>query len=255
MINEVNVERGVFIPDLHVPYQHNKAFNAALEFIDFIKPSKVWIIGDWVDFYQISDFERNPERIPELQDDITLGVEHLRAVRAIAPSADIYFIPGNHEYRLKRYLWTKAMPLASLKGLKLDELLKLEKFKIKYMEYGFHQYGKLLVTHGSLIRKDAGAAAAAEQQRSGMSGVTGHTHRLAQIFKRDESGYYTWMEIGCLCKIDRKQVEWARGQQFNWQHGLGVGFFKKNSNRFSISPLPIVNGKVFFDLKEIGGKQ
>lgn len=171
--------------------------------------------------------------------------------RRAAPKSAIYLLKGNHENRRQNFLWTAAPELAGLTSLELPKLLELDKFKIQWIEEGAMLHNGLLVKHGNIVRQHACYSARAELERNGISGISGHTHRLGQIFKTDFGGNYTWVEAGCLCKTT--DVEYAEGQKLNWQQGIAVGFFKKDSGRFSVSPLPIVHGKLLFDLKEFSG--
>lgn len=128
--------------------------------------------------------------------------------------------------------------------------MELKKLKIKWIESGSMMFRGLLIKHGNIVRQHACYSAKAELERNGVSGISGHTHRLGQIFKRNVAGAHTWIEAGCLCELD---AEYLDGQTADWQQGLAVGFFKSGSGRFSVSPIPIVHGKLLFDLKEFSG--
>lgn len=237
-------ERSVFIPDLHVPYHDEKVFACALNFVKKFKPDFIFIIGDWVDFYQLSKFDKNPSRIHELQDDIDTAIACLRRLRACAPKAKIYYIRGNHEARLNRYLWSTAASLSSLRCIAIPELLNFKELGIEYVEQGSMMFHGFLVKHGNVVRTRSGYSATGELEKAGISGVSGHTHRLSQVFKRHYGGMYTWAEIGCLCKLDSEYME---GQVADWQHGIGFGYFKKADNNFVIHVLPIIKGRLIFD--------
>lgn len=246
----VSYERSVFIPDLHVPYHDEKAFACALNFVKAFQPDFIFIIGDWVDFYQLSKFDKNPARIHQLQDDIDASVKCLRRLRATAPKAKIYFIKGNHCHRLTRFLWSAAAALASLRALTVPELLNFKELDIEYVEAGSMMFHGFLVKHGNVVRTRSGYSATGELEKAGVSGISGHTHRLSHIFKRHYGGMYAWAEIGCLCQLSPEYME---GQIPDWQHGLAFGYFKKGDNRFIVHVLPIIKGKLIFDGKEIAG--
>lgn len=220
----------------------------ALEFVKWFKPQTLIFLGDVIDNYAISTFKRNPLRRLQLQAELDSAVEILAAFRRVIGGATAYYLRGNHELRHQNYLWTNAPELVGIRSLELPGLMELDKLKIKWIESGSMMFHGLLVKHGNIVRQHSCYSARAEQEKNGVSGISGHTHRLGQIFKTDFGGDYTWLEAGCLCKTD--DVEYAEGQKLNWQQGLGIGFFKKGSGRFSISPLPIVHGKLLFDLKQ-----
>ncbi len=237
-------ERSVFLPDLHVPHHDEKAFDCALGFVKKFKPEFVFIIGDWVDFYQLSKFDKNPARIPELQMDIDKTIECLRRLRACAPKAKIYYLKGNHENRLNRYLWSAAASLSSLRSIAVPELLQLKDLGIEYVETGSMMFHGFLVKHGNVVRTRSGYSATGELEKAGISGISGHTHRLSHIFKRHYGGMYSWTEIGCLCQLNPEYME---GQIPDWQQGLAFGYFKKGDQNFTVHVAPIIKGRLIYN--------
>lgn len=241
-------ERSVFIPDLHAPYFDKRAYSCALKFVRHYRPSIVFIIGDWVDFYQLSKFDKRPERIHTLQEDINSGINCLRRLREAAPKARIYYIRGNHEQRLTRFLWSKAAELSSLQCLTVPQLLHLPELNIEYVEKSSMLFHGFLVKHGNVVRTRSGYSATGELEKAGISGISGHTHRLSHVFKSHFGGTYTWAEIGCLCELESEYME---GQRADWQHGIAYGEFKRNGKRFTIHVLPIIDGELVYDGQEI----
>lgn len=252
MKNMEQYERSVFIPDLHAPYIDGPALRCVLAFLRRYKPQVVFVIGDVVDFYQLSKFDRNPSRLMELQTDIDAATIALRQIRQAAPQAKIYLLRGNHEYRLKRFLWTKAAELVSLRDLTVPHLLDLKTYNIQWVEEGRMFYHGFCVKHGNLVRTRSGYTATGELEKVGISGLSGHTHRLAQVFKRNDGGLFTWIECGCLCSLS---PEYGEGQTMDWMHGLAFGEFKNygGKRRFTVHVLPIIDGKLVYHGEEISG--
>lgn len=249
-------ERSVFLPDAHFPYVDKPAFATALAFVKHFKPDVVWILGDWADFYQLSRFDKNPDRRFQLQselDEIQVALAQVRD--AAGPDASIKFTGGNHEFRLRKYLWTQAPELASLRSMDLGELLAFKSAGIEWGGFGptaFHGY---TIKHGNVARKWAGYSARAEFESTGQSGLSGHTHRLGHFYRTDATGMYSWMECGCLCDL---QPEYAEGRVMDWQHGVAYGYFEKTAHRraawrFETHLLPIISGKIVWDGVEIVG--
>ena len=86
----------VVLSDIHFPYQDDKAIKAAF---DFIKTNPVDIIilnGDILDFYDVSSFDKDPDRINSLQKEIDMATKFFKKLRTIKPDARIVFIKGNH---------------------------------------------------------------------------------------------------------------------------------------------------------------
>jgi len=239
----INYSRTIFIPDIHAPFCDTMALEAMYCFIKWWKPETIIYLGDVVDFYAVSHFIRDPERSLKLQDELDEAKSILSHVRRLCPTAKTYFIKGNHEARLQKYLWSQAKELSSLRTLKLENQLDFTDLKIEYIESGIMKYKGLIVKHGNLVRKYAGYTARGEFEKTGMSGVSGHTHRACTYYHCNENDSFVWMESGCLCKLD---AEYLDGQTPNWQQGFGIGYFKENSKRFLLEFVPIINKKALY---------
>ena len=240
-------KRVLFVSDIHCPYQDKSALRAMYNFMDWWKPQEVIILGDLVDFYAISRFSRDPERVLKLQTELDQAVSVLEEIRQHAGKVSIYFLRGNHEDRLKKYLWSEAQELSGLRALRLEELLDFNRLKIDYQDKNQIRYGCVIIKHGTLIRKFAGYTAKGEFEQNGMSGVSGHSHRLAQYRHTNEADSYIWTEAGCLCQLD---ADYLDGTTPNWNQGFAIGYFKENSKRFIIETVPIIKQRAMYGGKE-----
>jgi hypothetical protein len=245
-------ERALFFSDPHAKFQDNIAVDVALQFARFWKPHYLFLMGDVIDFYSIARFDNDPRRKLDIQTEIDAARELLVTIRqAVGADCHIYYIEGNHEYRISKFLWSKAPELAHLRSLNLPGLLELKDLGIKYVSKGKMEYHGFVIKHGHLIRKRSGYAAHAELDAVGKSGASGHTHRLGQVYRTDTTGSYTWVETGCLCDLS---PEWCEGKTMDWQHGFAYGMFRKHDDRFVVHTLPIVKGSVIFGEREIKTK-
>lgn len=225
----------IVLSDIHYPYEDKAAIKAAVNFIDTVKPDTIILNGDILDMYDVSSFDKSPERMQSLQKEIDKATNLFKRLRKVAPNARIVFIKGNHEFRLERYLM-KHPELFSLDALKLPNLLKLKEFNIEYFDKHF-KLGSLKFTHGSIVRKFSSYTAHAELDKNDCSGCSGHTHRLGVCFKQTPSRYLAWYESGCLCDIHPEYVD-----EPDWQQGFLYGHINKDS--FAVSIIPIVEGKI-----------
>ncbi|MCJ7482609.1 MAG: hypothetical protein MUO31_06555 [Thermodesulfovibrionales bacterium] len=210
--------------DFHFTFHEPKAVRLFLGFVKEHQPRQVIINGDLCDFYKISKFDKDPNRIESLQIEIDAASDFLGELRDAATGADVIFDEGNHEHRLRKYLWRKAEALASLKCLELPKLLKLDKYHIKHVPYGEGvQVGKIFVYHGTIVRQDSSYTAKAEFLKNGCSGMSGHTHRDGKYVKRNRGGQFAWWENFCMCKLDPEYVDgivnWSQG--FSLIHSVG----------------------------------
>jgi len=234
-------EKSVFLGDVHVPFQNTSSLLALHKFIRKFNPNRIYLVGDVMDFYAISTFDKEPERITKLQEELNQGIAFLRNVRQDAPGATIIYLEGNHEARMQKYLW-KHPEISSLNALNVKNMLELKSMNIEYIKQTVsHVHHKFVIEHGDVVRQQSAYTARAQLEKRGMSGISGHTHRLGMHYRSDMSGDYVWAENGCLCDLN---PDYVVGKP-NWINGFSVGYFKKDrTNRFLIEQIPIIDGKI-----------
>lgn len=238
-------EKAMIINDPHFPFEDKKTIKLINKFMKDLNPDIVFILGDLIDFYEISKFDKNPNRKTKLQDEIDAGVKELKYIRSILPKAKIYFKEGNHTHRLRSYLW-KNPGLSSLKSLKLENLLNLEDLDIKLIKYDKpFLYRGLYLDHGEKIRKYSSYTAKAEMDELSNDGIVAHTHRLGAYYKTTLGKDMAFYENGCLCKLDQ---EYAKNP--NWQQGFSVVYFDTKTRNHSIQQVHIKKHKFIFNNKE-----
>lgn len=244
-------ERVFFWADAHGRYVDRDVWPQILRFVKDYAPHRTVNLGDLIDAYPVSSFSKDPSRVGELQADIDDGHALQRDVIEAAPAeAEHDYIIGNHEQRIERFLWTRAPELASLRCLRLAELLKLKELSVKmHPRSGFLLRENFRCKHGDLVRKDAGASARAEflSHGGGMSGISGHVHRggAHEITTRDGRDY-VWQEAPCLSRLDPEYVD---GHP-NWQQGFVLGEFKRGGHRFVLEKVRIVGQRLIYQGKD-----
>lgn len=227
-------EKVVSLTDWHSPFMDDRVVNLHLAFCKEEQP-EIIILHELHDFYAVSKYDKDPSRLHNLQDEIDIVNGYLRKLREYCPNSRMILLNSNHLDRLRKYLWSRAPELHSLRALKLEKLLELDKLKIEFREYFY--YKKVLFKHGNVVRKFSGYSARGEFEKEGTSGVSGHTHRLSTYFHRSRGGTYVWVESGCACKLDAEYIEGIA----NWQHGFSVISFDEKGNHFHPIVVPIVN--------------
>ncbi len=129
---QTQYEMVVVANDIHVPYHDKKALKLLLRFLKDQKPDTLVINGDFLDMWEVSQFDRVPKFGKSLIEEIQEGKKILRRFRTILPHARIIYVEGNHEFRFKKLL-IKAVPeLYGLPGLSVPDLLELKKLNISY---------------------------------------------------------------------------------------------------------------------------
>src|SRR3990167_8147599 len=146
-------ENSVFLPDTHIPFHDPESLKNVYQFIKDFQPNHIFILGDWVDFKDLSKFDKEPEERFHLQKDLDLASNYLADLRDIAPESHIVFMEGNHEDRLRKWIWRNP-DIAGLRTLDVSELLGLDELGIEHYEYGeLYNHHGFIVKHGDIVRK------------------------------------------------------------------------------------------------------
>lgn len=104
-----SVKRGLALWDLHYPEHSRSCLNIAVEFCKDFKPDVFILGGDQMDMDCISYYNRNRpkllegKRLKEEYDGFQRDVLD-RFEMILGLNCDKYFLIGNHEYRVERYL-------------------------------------------------------------------------------------------------------------------------------------------------------
>lgn len=207
---------GIVFSDIHAPYHDRNAIALAAKIAAWWKPDVAIYNGDDVDFYQLSRFDKNPNRTARTQDEIdTWHVECVAPLNAALGKARKIKVPGNHEDRLRRKLWANP-DLFGIAALELPELMQLRRYGIEYAELRVRFGNVLEVTHGTRVSKWAGYTARLEQEqrRYSISTITGHVHRAGRFQTRIGASYVVGQEAPCMCTTDPEYMtdpDWVQG--------------------------------------------
>lgn len=230
--------------DAQYPYEDPKMITLMVEFCRDFRPDYFNNQGDHADFYQCSKFSQDPSRLGDLQRDLNRAKNGTARFRDAMPNTKFLMTGGNHEDRLRRFLWNNAKSLSSLDCLDIEELLGLREMEIDYAPYK-----KTIVVnnlfkleHGTIVRQFAGYTARAMSLKRGGNGVVGHTHRMGSSLKTMGGDTTGWWENGCLCDLNPEYT-----QEPDWQHGFSVITFI--GDRFYMEQIPIIKYRFIY-----GGK-
>lgn len=180
------------IPDLHYPYHDPQFINLITKLIEKIKPDGVVQLGDFVDWYQISSYDRDPSRLSDIVEDISLYAAQLDIWEKVLPEGSEWRqLEGNHEDRLRRYVWRKAPELhRAIKSipemLRFAERNKRGKSLFRYFgtQGGWKacRIGDVALFHGHFFNEHT---ASKMVQRYGSKAIQGHTHRYQVVSNGD----------------------------------------------------------------------
>lgn len=227
--------RVVLWPDTHCGSQDDRAIELALKVTEELEPTGVVVLGDFLDFHGIARFDLDRSKKDALlQTEIEAGKRILAQIKDASPEAELrQFVEGNHEARLTKWMWANPA-FRALDALAIPSLLEMEKSGFEpALRKSISLGPAFVVKHGSFIAQDAGMSGKKELLRAGVSGASGHTHRLGTFFLRTESSLMSWTECGHL---QRNPPSWAPIQ--NWQQGLAYVDFDPVGSGFSIQTVP-----------------
>jgi hypothetical protein len=246
----------VSLSDSHFPFADPAYNQVVYEVIADLCPDLVVHHGDLLDCYPISRYEKDPKHRVSLQEEIRQAAEHLATITAVSPFADRWLIGGNHEDRLRRLIWDMAKDLPAKQVLELpsiweslswQKLLGLDSMGWEWIEGKRILFDRLILKHGSVVRKWSAYTAKGEYEKYGKSGMSGHTHRASGFFHTDHNGAHGWWELGCGCNTNPDYCE-----DPDWQQAFAVVTWSANRTRYGVEQVIVSDGQAIFRGKHYG---
>lgn len=247
-----SLERVFFFPDVHAPFHSEAAWRLTIDALADFKADTVVTLGDFVDFFSISRWSKDPARALSLAQEVGLAQGMLDEIVERTPGARRIYLGGNHEDRLQRYLQDKAPELFEF--IDVPQLLHLPERGFEYVPYKQSiQMGKLNITHdvGTAGRYAVYKALDAFQAPV----VTVHTHRLAYVVEGDATGgSQVSAQFGWLGDVEQIDYMHRVTAMRNWALGFGYGYIDRASGYCYLTPVPIVNGTCIVEGRFYGAR-
>lgn len=213
------------------------AFLILLQLCEKLKPEYIVNNGDAFDGASVSRFPRlGWEPVPSVLEELKSTKSALEKIKNASPGSKPLWFIGNHEQRLSNYLSNNAAMFEGMEGFKIEDHFKDWPF---YISASLNDI--LIIKH----RVYSGMHASYNNTlKSGMSIVTGHTHRLNIRPFSDYRGVRYGIETGTLARPYGPQFNFMESNTRDWQEGFVVITIKENQ----IYPelVPVVDGKAFF---------
>ena len=204
--------------DCHIPYHDQDALEIFIDRTIELKAKTLVLAGDWLDFYQLSRFDRNPTHRC-VASELETFKQVLLAIRNALPETAIYFKCGNHEERYEKYLMVHASALFGVPEFQLQNLLGLDQLKIGYVDsVQVIKFRQLAIIHGHEYRyaiSNPVNPARGLALRAKKSALCFHHHQTSEHSSRNIDGETTttW-SAGCLCNLKPRYAplnEWNHG--------------------------------------------
>lgn len=198
------------ISDLHIPYQHKKAFDHCRRVRDKYKCSVVVNLGDIVDNHSISYHEKEPDYACVGKE---LDEAYKELVRWKTEFPTVFCCFGNHDSLLKRKAKTHGLSGRMIKSLnEIYDLPKSWRFSDSWVK------DDVRYCHGIEVGGKYGFVGMAEANM--MSTVTGHLHASSGVhFISSPIKLIYGMGAGCL--LDKDSFAMAYGKHFKRKPILG----------------------------------
>lgn len=215
--------RVAYVSDIHYPYQDEQAVALALHILSDIKPDIMFFGGDIVDCYSVSDFDRDPRRVVNFQEEFDSAFKGMKQFRKLAKKAK--FLPGNHEARWER---TKNRHpfLASLKATEMANLMRLGELDIESLVHGEdNKIGELFYMHGDESGGGGVFPARSLYLKEQGNIIFGHYHKAQMFYNRlkDGTSHGSWANPA-LCSLKQAYVKGTT----QWQQGFSIVSYYDN---------------------------
>ena len=210
----------LFLTDLHIPYHDEVSIEAAVKFGVDNKIKNLFGLGDWVDFYRLSDYVSDP-RMASPSNELDTLRKFLKSIKKYFKGERVYKV-GNHEDRYERYLYQRASAVVGIQAFQLDKVLGLDELGFKYIASKQRAIvGDYNIFHGHELPSGASSPVSPAKSlygKTSASGIVGHHHvtsnytHVSQISKVLTHTH----SIGCLCLMVK-----GYSPVNGWNHGFG----------------------------------
>lgn len=212
----------IIIPDVHLPYEDKYAVNHLFDMIEQVRPERVIQVGDLLDMKAPARWSKGTaaEYCNSVRAEADAGVAFWHELRQAAGDAELVWITGNHEDRLRAYVNAYAPALGDIVP-DVADLMQLSKFNVKHPKRQPYALAPgVSAIHGKLLATKAAQSARKEMLRHNKSIVQGHTHRLGVIYETTDRPRFA-LEAGWLGDIRRAGSYLDFFGVADWQQGFG----------------------------------
>ena len=236
----VHIKKWLVMSDVHIPYHDLKSLELAIDYGKKEKVDGVLLLGDIVDFYQLSSFMKDPlmrRPVEELDD----TKEFLAYLREQLNPKEMWYKAGNHEARLEWYLMSKAPELFGLDCITLPELLDFNKYGVTHIPtFDAIRRGHLTLIHGHETGRGLMSPvnpARGLYMKAKACVIAGHEHRSSDHTEKTIMGEtITCWSIGCLSTLTPTYRTIN-----NWNHGFAILY---GGHEWAVENKRIINGKI-----------
>jgi hypothetical protein len=217
----LDVTDGVIYVGSDAHYWPGPPSTAHRAFVRFIKREKhlaaVVLNGDAYDFPNISRFDSDWFKTPDIQDELEVVEERLGEIVKASGKATRYFTRGNHDVRYDRYLAKNAPEMRGVSGMCIEDRNPLWVPAWSVWVNDSDPANSAVIKH----RFRGGVHATYNNTlHSGRTTVTGHLHALQCRPHTDYNGTRWGVDCGCLADTFGPQFSYLEDNPRSWRAGF-----------------------------------
>lgn len=210
----------------------------------------VLLLGDYVDFYCVSQYGKDPRVGTLLMDEVLSVREGLDELDRLFPQAKKVYLEGNHEWRLERYLVSRAPELFGITECRF--LFELNRRPLwSYIPFGRSQQFDIFDTGLLAFHRPKASAPKIHIQRTGVSSIYGDIHKIERAHTVSLDGkHLTALCPGWLGDVSSRVFDYMPATP-QWQLGFAIVFLDTSSNEFHVEQFEIKNHATILNGKKI----
>lgn len=237
-----------WVSDVHLPIENTDALRLMCSAWEAIGVSHIVAGGDILDLHCLSGHDRDPARSIE-HGTLRAEVEPGRWFLNFLATRNCYYLTGNHETRLDRFLARpENQALYDNPSVGLRDLVGIPS-TIELLPDGVELHlGNLVLTHGhNEFKKGTGGPNPAKrmlEMAPDWSTIFGHLHRVSQYRRtsRDERGVARTRAAWGMPHMSIEKAHYSYVSRHpNWQTGFGVitVYWEGNRPRWDVTQVEI----------------
>lgn len=191
------------------------------------------------------------------EEDVAAANDLLDRLQSTCPKAKIYYMEGNHEWRVERWCVDiceghKRNAEFLMRAIAPYSVLNLEKRGIEYFRRsdkycGLDTPGVLKLGKSFFVHESSTASHAASKALDKFAGCVfyGHTHRADFSTTRLVNvGLVSAWNPGCMCVL---QPRWRHSDPTGWTHGYMLQIVNRRDDTFHAVHVPIYKGRSYLN--------
>jgi len=248
---EKMLKQAVILPDVHMTDKLPRDYQVVRRFIKDFKPHKVILLGDFMNVESLSAWDMDKKRLMEGRrylKEVDLANKELDYLQSCVKdkTEGIYYLEGNHEWRVERYL-DKNPEMEGL--LELPEKLKLKERGIKWFPYLNQvrkplKIGEMNFLHGLYTNQ---YHAKKHLMSLGCNICYGHKHE-SQTAMQNMAMQKVYMAYG-LGTLGDKAPDYLKGRPGNWINQFAIFEWDTNTGHFNLYPVNVIKNKFIWNGK------